>query len=90
MTTGRRNSVVLGSDSYDISAKHYDAAYAKLAEKQVLVDAPFYVEMARRSGGPVLEIGCGTGRVLLTIAREGIDVEGVTILPRCCAFAGAS
>ena len=64
-------------DSYAVSAKHYDAAYAKLAEKQVLVDEPFYVDLARRSGGPVLEIGCGTGRVLLKIAREGIEIEGV-------------
>lgn len=64
-------------DSYDVSAKYYDAAYAKLAEKQVLVDAPFYVELAQRWGGPVLEIGCGTGRVLLQIAREGIEIEGV-------------
>jgi SAM-dependent methyltransferase len=64
-------------DSYDVSAKYYDAAYARLAEKQVLVDAPFYVELARRSVGPVLEIGCGTGRVLLRIAREGIAMEGV-------------
>jgi SAM-dependent methyltransferase len=64
-------------DSYDVSAKYYDAAYAMLAEKQVLVDAPFYVDLARRSGGPVLEIGCGTGRVLLGIAREGIGIEGV-------------
>lgn len=66
-----------GSDSYDISAKHYDAAYAKLAEEQLLVDLPFYVELAKASGGPVLEIGCGTGRVLLSIAREGIEIEGV-------------
>ena len=64
-------------DSYDVSAKHYDPAYAKLAEKQILVDAPFYVDLARNSGGPVLEIGCGTGRVLLQIAREGIKIEGV-------------
>jgi SAM-dependent methyltransferase len=64
-------------DSYDISAKHYDDAYAKLAEKQVHADLPFYVELARHSGGPVLEIGCGTGRVLLAIAREGIAIEGV-------------
>jgi SAM-dependent methyltransferase len=64
-------------DSYDISAKHYDAAYAKFAEKQVLVDLPFYLDLAKRSGGPVLEIGCGTGRVLLDIARQGIEIDGV-------------
>jgi SAM-dependent methyltransferase len=64
-------------DSYDVSAKHYDAAYAQLAEKQVLVDVSFYVDLARESGGPVLEVGCGTGRVLLAIARQGIEIEGV-------------
>jgi SAM-dependent methyltransferase len=64
-------------DSYDISAKHYDAAYAKLTEQRVLVDLSFYVDLARQSLGPVLEIGCGTGRVLLAIAREGIAIEGV-------------
>jgi SAM-dependent methyltransferase len=62
------------ADSYNISAKHYDAAYAV---KQGLSDAPFYVDLAKRSGGPVLEIGCGTGRVLLNIAREGIEIDGV-------------
>jgi ubiquinone/menaquinone biosynthesis C-methylase UbiE len=62
------------ADTYNISAKHYDAAYAV---KQDLVDLPFYVELAKRSGGPVLEIACGTGRVLLAIAREGIQIDGV-------------
>lgn len=61
-------------DTYNISAKHYDAAYAV---KQDLVDLPFYVDLAKRSGGPVLEIACGTGRVLLAIAREGIQIDGV-------------
>ena len=64
-------------DSYDISAKYYDAAYGSFADKQILVDSPFYVDLAKRSGGPVLEIGCGTGRVLLSIAREGIEIDGV-------------
>jgi SAM-dependent methyltransferase len=61
-------------DTYNISAKHYDAAYAV---KQDLVDLPFYVDLAKQSGGPVLEIACGTGRVLLSIAREGIQIDGV-------------
>ena len=62
------------ADTYNISAKHYDAAYAV---KQDLVDLPFYLDLAKRSGGPVLEIACGTGRVLLNIAREGIEIDGV-------------
>jgi len=61
------------TDSYLIAAKHYDAAY----EAMHLVDAAFYVDLARETGGPVLEIGCGTGRILLTTAREGIEVHGL-------------
>src|SRR6202040_2581096 len=34
-------------------------------------------DLAKASGGPVLEIACGTGRILLPIARESIDIEGV-------------
>jgi len=62
------------ANSYDAIAKHYDAAYAA---KTDLVDLPFYLDLARRSRGPILEIGCGTGRVLLPIAREGIAIHGV-------------
>ena len=63
-------------DTYDVTAKHYDAAYAKLGGGK-FADPAFYVGLAKESGGPVLEIGCGTGRVLLLIAREGIEIEGV-------------
>jgi SAM-dependent methyltransferase len=61
-------------ESYSVTAKHYDAAYAT---KQDLVDLPFYLDLAKQSGSPVLEIACGTGRVLLPIAREGIQIDGV-------------
>jgi len=61
-------------DSYHVAAKYYDGAYAAMRD---LVDAPFYVELAKERGGPVLEIGCGTGRVLLPTAREGIEIHGV-------------
>jgi len=61
-------------DSYSVSAKHYDGAYASMKN---LTDAPFYIELAKQSGGPVLEIGCGTGRVLLPTARAGIEIHGM-------------
>jgi SAM-dependent methyltransferase len=61
-------------DSYRVTAKHYDGAYAA---KQDLVDLPFYLDLAEQTGGPILEIACGTGRVLLPIARKGIEIHGV-------------
>lgn len=44
-------------------------------------DVDFFVEMARNAGGPVLEVGCGTGRVLLPTARAGIEVTGLDSSP---------
>ena len=69
---------------YDDWADIYDAVYADLTH-----DIDFYVEQARACGGPVLELGCGTGRVSLAIAAEGIDVTGIDISPRMIAAAQA-
>jgi SAM-dependent methyltransferase len=62
------------TDSYRVLSRYYDAAYASKADLQ---DVPFYVALAERLGGPVLEIGCGTGRVLLEVASQGIEIEGL-------------
>jgi SAM-dependent methyltransferase len=40
-------------------------------------DVGFYVDAARDCGGPVLELGCGTGRVLVPTARAGIEIVGL-------------
>jgi SAM-dependent methyltransferase len=40
-------------------------------------DVEFFVEMARQSRGPVLELGCGTGRVLIPTARAGLEITGL-------------
>jgi SAM-dependent methyltransferase len=60
--------------SYQICAQHYDSAYASMND---LTDAAFYLDLAKECGGPVLEIGCGTGRVLLPVARAGIEIHGL-------------
>ena len=40
-------------------------------------DLAFWTEEARFSGGPVLELGCGTGRVAIPMAQTGIQVVGL-------------
>jgi len=40
-------------------------------------DVAFYVEEARSAGSPVLELGCGTGRILIPIAEAGVEVVGL-------------
>ena len=50
-------------------------------------DVRFYVEEARRAGSPVLELGCGTGRILIPIAQAGIDVVGLDCSPAMLAVA---
>jgi len=77
------------------SESHYDAItsiaefYDATLVYQERKDIDFYVAEARTSGGPVLELGCGTGRVLLPTARVGIEITGldgsVNMLARCRA-----
>jgi SAM-dependent methyltransferase len=42
-------------------------------------DEDFWVELCREAGGPVLELGCGTGRMVLPLARAGLDVVGIDL-----------
>jgi SAM-dependent methyltransferase len=58
--------------AYDRIARLYDPWSVSVVE-----DVDFYVDEARRSGGPVLELGVGTGRIAVPIARAGLRVVGV-------------
>ncbi len=40
-------------------------------------DGLFYLSLARETGGPLLELGCGTGRIAIPLAKEGFDVTGL-------------
>lgn len=53
-------------------------------------DIGFYVQAAREYGGPVLELGCGTGRILVPTARVGVDIAGPDASERMLAVCRAS
>jgi SAM-dependent methyltransferase len=54
-----------------------DATYYDLYSTGLEGDVEFYVQQARDAGGPVLEIGCGTGRILIPTAEAGVEVTGL-------------
>ncbi len=54
--------------------RYYDHAYR--AHRK---DLRFYTELAAKSGGPVLELGAGTGRVTQSLARSGVEVCAVDL-----------
>lgn len=50
----------------------YDAHHSLYKE-----DLPFWLDLAKQHKGPVLELGCGTGRVLLPLANAGVSMVGL-------------
>src|SRR5512133_681789 len=63
-----------GWHGWDEYARFYDWENRQTMGRR---DVRFWQDMARRAGGPVLELGCGTGRVSFPVARTGIETVGV-------------
>ena len=61
----------------------YDSFIAEYYDASPIVagrgDVPFYVSAAKEFGEPVLELGCGSGRVTLAIAQAGCKITGLDI-----------
>jgi ubiquinone/menaquinone biosynthesis C-methylase UbiE len=49
-------------------------------------DRSFFLEVIQKYGQPVLDVGCGTGRLLLDYLEQGIDVDGVDNSPEMLAI----
>ncbi len=65
--TGGLPSIFDDGDVYDLVGK--DMPYG----------LDFYVALAREASGPVLDIACGTGRILLPCLQAGVDIEGLDL-----------
>jgi SAM-dependent methyltransferase len=70
-TTTTANAEV---DSYASIAYYYDLEYQNITD-----DIEFYTEMARQVGANprILELACGSGRLVLPLARQGLRVTGL-------------
>lgn len=65
-----------GGSGYAVIASFYDAW-----SRSVVEDVAFYVDQARETGGPVVELAVGTGRIAVAIAQAGLRVIGVDSSP---------
>jgi SAM-dependent methyltransferase len=62
---------------FDQAAEFYDYEYAHFGS-----DIQFYLEYAQQADGDVLELACGTGRVLIPVAEAGVSITGLDISQR--------
>src|SRR5690348_1314056 len=63
-----------GHEGWDEYAPFYDWENARTLGRR---DIPFWRNLAVNAGGPVLELGCGTGRIALPLGRAGAHVIGI-------------
>jgi SAM-dependent methyltransferase len=60
--------------SLDLIAKYYDLLYGALDE-----DWPMWQTLTETTAGPILEVGCGTGRLLVPLAEAGHTLTGLDL-----------
>lgn len=70
-------------DAFTSIAPFYDLDFEEYHD-----DASFYSRLAANHGNDVLELGCGTGRVTVRLARAGLNVTGVDINEAMLKIAG--
>ena len=71
----------------DNLVEYSDAQIYDLENNTFEPDGPFLLEIATRAGNPVLELGCGTGRLTIPLARDGVEITGLDVVPEMLQLA---
>jgi SAM-dependent methyltransferase len=64
------------ADTFETIARFYDLLYGERED-----DLPMWLELTETVDGPILEVGCGTGRVMIPLLQHDRQVTGLDISP---------
>jgi len=67
------------TDNFQQFAIYYDMIYSIDTYKELPGEIDFFLKEAQKANGPVLEVGCGTGRIFLPLMNAGIPISGIDI-----------
>jgi SAM-dependent methyltransferase len=72
----RSDSNIESPYDFELFAHYYD-----LDQDDYVDDIALYLNLAQRCGSPIVEFGCGTGRLLVPMAEAGFSITGIDIAP---------
>src|SRR5215211_3671614 len=75
--SSRRSRNYCRSDRHEIRVTYQPDFYDAVTPASFAGDTEWYRSKARESGGPVLELGAGTGRITLALAQDGVRVHAL-------------
>lgn len=67
--------------SYDNLSEYADPKLYDAENHDFEPDGPFILSLAKQLGGTVLELGCGTGRMTIPLAENGVEIVGLDVVP---------
>src|SRR6266496_5308279 len=76
----------MDQESYEYTGMMADAWDLLRGDTSTWSDRFFYRDLIGQYGQPVLDVGCGTGRLLLDYLAQGIDIDGVDNSPEMLAI----
>lgn len=97
MTTKSRNSQMTKDSNFSNfpTSLYYSGEFYDLFENNAINpykhdnDILFWVNIAKQYGDPILELGCGTGRISICLVERGFDVTGLDVSESMISFAKA-